>query len=146
MYDKGEIMEFELFKKKYAETMMYYQVMEHDIKYLYAYMLEGGVRENYSDIENKTLGQTINMLRDLDYSDDKPLISKGDYNFLSQICENRNHWAHKVFAEFMYIKNWESSKEYQKQCAKLEKDRDRVERAAKILEDIRVEFCAKHSR
>ena len=74
-------MEFELFKKKYAETMMYYQVIEHDIKYLYAYMHDGEVRDNYSGIENKTLGQMINMLRDLDYSDNKPLISKGDYNF-----------------------------------------------------------------
>lgn len=136
-------MEFETFKIKYAETMMYYQLIEHDIKFIYAYMLKGDINKHFEDIETITLGQMIKRLRDLDYSDDKPLISKGDYNFLSQICENRNHWAHKVFSEFMYIKNWGSSNKYQKECDKLEKDRERVERATNILQDIRVDYCTR---
>ena len=84
-------MDFETFKSKYVETMMYYQVIEHDIKFIYAYMLRGDINKHFDDIETTTLGTMINKLRDLDYSDNKPLISKGDYNFLSQICANRNH-------------------------------------------------------
>lgn len=139
-------MDFETFKSKYAETMMYYQVIEHDIKFIYAYMLRGDINKHFDDIETTTLGNMINKLRDLDYSDNKPLISKGDYNFLSQICANRNHWAHKVYTEFVYIKSWECSSKYEKQCEKLEKDRERVERAAKILENIRVDYCTRHIR
>ncbi|MBO4623363.1 MAG: hypothetical protein J5691_05680 [Bacilli bacterium] len=139
-------LDFEDFKKMYAETMMYYQEIEHDVKLIYAFMLSGDVDENIDDIETITLGQMINRLRDLDYSDDKPYISKEDYNFLSQICKNRNHWAHMVFIKFMYIPNWFSSSAYLKQCDELISDHERVKRASQILENIRVEYCTKHKR
>lgn len=139
-------MDFNTFKIQYAETMLSYQAIEHDIKYIYAYMLKGDVNEHFDDIENKTLGQMIRKLKELDQSDGKPFISAGDYNFLTQICDNRNHWAHSVFTEFIYTKNWLYSKEYQKQCDKLEKDHDKVERASKILEEIRIDYCTKVSR
>ena len=43
--------------------------------------------------------------------------------------------------------NFETFKsKYEKQCEKLEKDRERVERAAKILENIRIEYCTRHKR
>lgn len=139
-------MDFDTFKIKYAETMLSYQAIEHDIKYIYAFMLKGDVNKHFDDIENKTLGQMIRKLKELDYSDGNPLISAGDYNFLTQICDNRNYWAHKVFTEFVYTENWFYSKDYQKQCDKLEKDHDRVERASHILEGIRIDYCTKLKR
>ena len=139
-------MEFDAFKSMYAETMMNYQVIEHDIKFLYAYMLSGNIYEHFEAIENKTLGQMIRMLKELDYSDNKPLISLSDYNFLSQICDNRNHWAHNVFLEFIYKENWLYSSEFKKQFDKLQKDHDRVAKAADILEDIRFDYCKSHKR
>lgn len=134
-------MDFDTFKIKYAETMMYYQRMENDIKCIYAYMRAGDVTKHFADIENKTLGRMIRELKDLDNSDGKPYINSNDYNFLEQICDNRNHWAHTVFTEFIYIENGLNSKEYKKQCAKLEKDHDRVQVASDILEKIRIEYC-----
>ena len=136
-------MDFTTFKIKYAETMMYYQVIEHDVKYIYAYMLKGDVNEHFDDIETITLGQMLKMLKKLDWSDNKPLISKDDYSYLSKICENRNHWAHTIFSQFVYKKDWLYSREYQKQCDKLNEDRQRVERAAKILEEIRIDYCTR---
>ena len=67
-------------------------------------MKVGDVNKHFDEIENKTLGQMIRKLKELDNSDNKPLISSNDYNFLTQICDNRNHWAHSVFTEFIYIK------------------------------------------
>lgn len=134
-------MNFEDFKIKYAETMLNYQAIEHDIKFIYAYMKAGDVDKHFDEIENKTLGQMIRKLKDLDNSDGNPYIDSGDYNFLEQICDNRNHWAHSVFVEFIYKKNWINSKEYKKQCLKLEKDFNRVKNASDILENIRVEYC-----
>lgn len=139
-------MDFNLFKQMYAETMLNYQAIEHDIKFIYAYMKVGDVNKHFDEIENKTLGQMIRKLKELDNSDGNPLISAGDYNFLEQICDNRNHWAHSVFISFIYINNWEKSKEYIKQCIKLEKDHDRVQAASEILEKIRIEYCTSVSK
>lgn len=134
-------MDIVTFNIMYAETMMYYQIIEHDVKFIFAYMRKGNLKDNFNDIETTTLGQMIKMLEKLDYSDNKPLISRDDYKYLSKICDNRNHWAHSVFLEFVYKENWLYSKEYQNQSNKLEEDRERVEHAAKILEDIRIEYC-----
>ena len=134
-------MDFNKFKLMYASTMICYQAIEHDIKFIYAYMKAGDVNDHFDEIENKTLGQMIRKLKELDNSDNKPLISSDDYNFLTQICDNRNHWAHKVFTEFLYEDNWINSKAYQKQCDKLSKDYERIKRASDILEKIRIEYC-----
>lgn len=134
-------MTFKDFKIEYAETMLYYQAIEHDIKFIYAFMKVGDVGRHFEDIENKTLGQMIRQLKELDNSNNKPLISSNDYNFLTQICDNRNHWAHSVFTEFIYEKDCFNSKDYQKQCTKLEKDHDRVQAASDILEKIRIDYC-----
>lgn len=139
-------MDFDEFRLKYAETMMNYQFIEHDIKFIYAYMHIGDINKNFDSIENKTLGQMIVFLKDLDFSDNKPLISAKDYNFLKQICDNRNFWAHKVFVEFMYEKDGFYSEDYIKQCTKITKDCDRVKKAADILEEIRVDYCSSHRR
>ena len=109
-------------------------------------MRKGDIDDNFERIENMTLGQMIKTLQDLDNSDGHPLISAGDYNFLSQIKDNRNLWAHSNFTEFIYKQNFHYSKEYQKQCEKLQKDHDRVSRACDILENIRVEYCTNHRR
>lgn len=139
-------MDFEEYKRLHSETIMYYQIIEHDIKYIYSFMLAGDIDEHFDKIENRTLGQMIKMLKDLDNSDGKPLISAGDYNFLSQICENRNLWAHSCYTEFIYKSNFTNTREYQRQCEKLQRDHDRVSRASDILEEIRIDYCSKHKR
>lgn len=134
-------MEFKEFKIKYAETMLNYQAIEHDIEFIYAFMKAGDVNKHFDEIESKTLGQMIRKLKELDNSNKKSYTSSGDYNFLTQICDNRNHWAHSVFTEFIYENDCFNSREYQKQCAKLKKDHDRVRAASDILEKIRIDYC-----
>ena len=77
-------MNFEEFKNFYALTMMFYQRIEHDIKLIYAFMLKGDAGDNFDSIENETLGTMIRTLEKLDYSDNKPFISKDDYHFLKK--------------------------------------------------------------
>ena len=139
-------MDFNTYKIFHSETLMYYQLIEHDLKYIFAYMRKGNINDNFEKIENMTLGQMIKKLQDLDNSDGDPLISAGDYNFLSQIKDNRNLWAHSNFTEFIYKENFIYSKEYQRQCDKLKRDHDRVSRACAILENIRIEYCTNHIR
>ena len=139
--NKNGKMDFDTFKIKYAETMLCYQMIERDVKLIYAFMCEGNIEKHYERIESKTLGQMITILKDLDNSDNDPLISNSDYNFLKQICDNRNYWAHTVFTAFIYEDDFLCSENYRKQCRKLARDHDRVERAAKLLEDFRLDFC-----
>lgn len=75
------------FKICYAETMMYYQLIENDIKLIYSYMHRGNVVQHLESAENKTLGQMIRILKELDESDGKPLLfaSSIDRTYLSRI-------------------------------------------------------------
>ena len=134
------------FKNYYATTMMNYQCIEHDIKLIYAFMCEGDIDDNFDDVEKNTLGSMITILEKLDYSDNKPFISRDDYKFLKRICDKRNYYAHQVFMDFIYIKDYYYSKEYRDICNSIIKDCEEVKRASNILQDMRIEFCEKHRR
>ncbi len=135
-------MDFQQFKILHSETIMYYQVVEHDLKLIYAYMRKGDVGDNLDMVETKTLGQMIDMLKILDNEDGKPNISSGDYNYLKQLSKNRNHWAHKVFTEFMYEDNFMYSNEYERQCQKLQKDHNRLSVVFRNVEKVRIRLCS----
>lgn len=128
------------FKIMHSETVMYYQIIENDLKLIYTCRKYGNVNyENFRKTENMTLGTVINVLKELDNSDGKPWISASDYNFLKQIKENRNFWAHHNFLDFIYEGDSENSDKYSKQCQKLKKDHKRLGVVYKNLEDIRIE-------
>ena len=125
---------------------MYYQCMERDIKLIYAFMCAGDINDNFGDVEKNTLGSMVARLEELDYSDNRPFISRDDYKFLKNISSKRNYWAHQAFADFVYIKDFYYSKEYKKICDSIVKDCEEVKRASDILEKMRIEFCEKHRR
>ena len=135
-------MDFNQFKILHSETIMYYQVVEHDLKLIYAYMHKGDVQDNLDDVETRSLGQMIDILKVLDNEDGKPNISANDYNYLKQLSKNRNHWAHKVFTEFMYEDNFLYTQEYERQCNKLVKDHDRLSIVYKNVEKVRIRLCS----
>ena len=131
-------MNFEHFKILHSETIMYYQVVERGLKLIYAFMHKGDVKDNLDEAETTSFGQMIDILKNLDNEDGKPSISSNDYNFLKQLSKNKNHWAHKVFTEFLYENDFLHSDEYAKQCQKLEKDHDRLEIVYKNVERERI--------
>lgn len=135
-------MDFNQFKILHSETIMYYQVVEHDLKLIYAYMHKGDVQDNLDDVETRSLGQMIDILKVLDNEDGKPNISANDYNYLKQLSKNRNHWAHKVFTEFMYEDNFLYTQEYERQCNRLVKDHDRLSIVYKNVEKVRIRLCS----
>lgn len=65
-------MNFDEFKILHSETIMYYQVVEHDLKLIYAYMHEGDVNDNLDRVKNRTLGQMIDLLKTLDNENGQP--------------------------------------------------------------------------
>ena len=85
-----------------GQIIMYCQVIEHDVKRIYAAMHVGDFYENLDKIEKWSLGQTVQKLKELDFSGKNPYISANDYNFLKQMTEKRNHWCHQTYQNFLY--------------------------------------------
>ncbi len=93
-------MNFEEFKILHSEVVMCCQCLENDIKWIYSYMKKGDPLQNFDDLEKKTFGQIVRELRKLDYSDDKPYISKSDYDFLEKLADKRNFGVTNVMLTF----------------------------------------------
>ena len=97
-------MKLDDFHFKIGQTIMYCQVIEHDVKRIYAAMHVGDFYENLDKIEKWSLGQTVQKLKELDFSGKSHYISASDYNFLKQMTEKRNHWCHQTYQTFLYNK------------------------------------------
>lgn len=107
---------------------------------MYAGMLKGNYTDNLNTVINKPLGPVLKQLEELDYSDDSPYLSRGDYNLLNKIKDIRNYWVHKGYIDFLYgsIDGYQSR--LNKQYQILSKDVGRLTRLAEILEDVRIEM------
>ena len=88
------MMTYRQFRILHSETIGCFQLIENDLKLIYSLMHIGNVNKNFESLEKKNLGFIIKELKKLDYSDEKPFISKNDYNFLNQMKERRNYWLH----------------------------------------------------
>ncbi len=121
-----------------GQTVMFCQVIEHDVKLIYAAMRAGDFDKNLRFIEKWTLGQAVLELETLDRSGRRPYISASDYDYLKKITQKRNHWCHNGYQCFVYKKNWAQSKEYSDECRKLLDDNKRLSTVWSALEDIRV--------
>ena len=130
-------MTFEEFKQLHSETIMYCQCIEHDLKWIYSYMLKGNQYETFETLEKTTLGALVKKLKELDNSDNNPFISNDDYNFLKQMTDKRNYWCHQCYIDFIYEDNFIDSPEYNKVCNKLIRDHDRFEIVSNNVEKVR---------
>ena len=138
-------MNFVDFRIMYADLMMDYQAIEHDIKLIYYYMIndndeDGSIKE---EIRLYSLKKAIEALRELDNSDDNPLLTSESYDLLMKLNGHRNHWAHEVFQNFMYEENFEKTKEYRLEVQKLKEDYNLIENIYQQLEKIRIDYCKK---
>lgn len=122
-----------------GQTIMYCQVIEHDVKRIYAAMHIGDYYDNLAKIEKWSLGQTVQKLKELDFSSKNRYISASDYNFLKQMTEKRNHWCHQIYQNFLYNKQFLQSKEYADECHKLERDNERLSNVCDALEKVRIQ-------
>ena len=51
-----------------GQTIMYCQVIEHDVKHIYAAMHVGDFYEDLDKIKKWSLGQTVQKLKELDFN------------------------------------------------------------------------------
>ena len=139
---------FDNYKYLLGETIINYQLIENDLKMIYAGMLSGDFNDNidYVDKTFHGLGQIIIALQKLDNSDNKPYFSKEDYKILKNLARDRNYYCHQCAIDFGYIQNFINSTEYKKNYSKLQSVNTEIKRMQKLTEDFRFEILKKYNR
>ena len=136
-------MDYQLFKIRHSDVIMCYQLIEHDLKFIYSRMLEGDFDENFDSIKKETLGSIVRLLEDLDKTDKNQWISDDDYKFLKSIVKDRNFWAHENYLEFAYLgDNFMNTKQFKKQYDKLESIHDKMLVVQRNVEKVRLKVCS----
>lgn len=134
-------LEYEDFTFYLGETIEFCQTVEHDVKWIYALMLQGDESINFKKITKWSLGKTINELEELDNSDGKPYFSKKGYKTLRNITEERNYLCHQIYRDFLYTdRNWQQSNEYCRACERLMDFHDELEKLRENIQDIRIDL------
>ena len=131
-------MDINTFKILHSDMIMYYQIVENDLKLIYAQIFGEDINEAYAEVEKKPLGAIIKQLKEYDKSTEPQMISDNDYNFLKQMKDNRNFWAHENYIDFLYEKSPLDSEAYKKQCKRLEKDHERMHKVYKEIEALKI--------
>ena len=135
------------FKLIHSELIMQVQCIENDLKLIYAGMSEGDFDENFDMLERANLGTVIKRLKDLDYSDGKPDLSKQDYALLEQIREIRNYWCHQCFLDYVYIINdHEREIKFQQIANRLSEDENRTWNLHEHIQRFRNKILKRYNR
>ena len=112
---------FDEYKYLLGETIILYQLMENDLKLIYAGMLEGSFYKNIELVRSnfKGLGQIIQALEQLDNSDQTPYFSKDTYMLLNKLARQRNYYCHQCCVDFCYNPYFRDSIEFKDSLDKL---------------------------
>ena len=115
------------FKLIHSELIMHVQLIENDLRLIYASMKAGVFEDNYDNLEQANLGKIIRALKELDNSDGAPELSDKDYETLNQIREIRNYWCHQCYLDYIYIVDDNAQeKKFQKIAERLHQDGNRT--------------------
>ena len=115
------------FKLIHSELIMQVQLIENDLRLIYASMKAGVFEDNYDNLEQANLGKIIRALKELDNSDGAPELSDKDYETLNQIREIRNYWCHQCYLDYIYIVDDNAQEKKKKKIAeRLHQDGNRT--------------------
>ena len=132
------------FKIMHSELIFDFQIIESDLKWIYASMLEGKTQKNREAVSKYSLMQILKELQDLDNSDGKPLIEKDEYNYLGSMFQRRNYWCHEAYLEFAYLKGFKYNRAYNKVSKMLKEDYKIFNELRKRVEAIKLEALDKY--
>ena len=134
------------FHESVGKILMECQCIEHDIKLIYAGMLNGVFDENYEIVAEQPLGPVLKKLESLDNSDGNPYLSGQDYELLDDIRDIRNHWVHKAYTMFVYKRGQEHIDAFTRQARRLDNDLNRITKLSGSIERVRFSVLRKYNR
>lgn len=133
-------MNIDEFHRLLGETIMHCQIIEHDVKLIYALMANGDLEENLQVVKTWTLGKAVKKLRVLDCSDNEPYIDISDYKFLNKMTKKRNFLCRGIYQKFLYDEN-NMEKKFKKEFNKLNKYLAEFAAVAEVLEKVRLQVA-----
>jgi len=133
-------LKFDTFKAWHSEIVLFAQIIENDLKWIYSYMRAGDPQGNYDAlIEAKiTFGQIVHELQELETHAQLRFLQDEDYDFLFQMARKRNYWCHRCALDFVYKPNFLESPEYDETCHKLFVDHERFTEVNENVEKARI--------
>ena len=135
------------FKLIHSELIMQVQLIENDLRLIYAAMRKGDFDDNVEILEKANLGKIITELKKLDYSDGNPDLSEKDYKLLNQIREIRNYWCHQCYIDYVYINDDnEREKKFQQIANRLHYDENRTWDLYERIENLRLKILKSYKR
>ena len=114
---------FDKYKYLLGETIMLYQLMENDLRLMFAGMTSGDFYANLDKVKAtyKGLGQLVVALEQLDNSDSSPYFTAETYALLNRLARQRNYYCHQCCLDFCYNPQFRDTVEYKQSLERLEK-------------------------
>ncbi len=114
---------FDKYKYLLGETIMLYQLMENDLRLMFAGMTSGDFYANLDKVKAtyKGLGQLVQALEQLDNMDSSPYFTRETYSLLNRLARQRNYYCHQCCLDFCYNPYFRDTIEYKQSLDKLEK-------------------------
>ena len=131
------------FKYLVGEILSLIQTIEHDTKWIFASLKVGDLKQNYYEIQQLTLMETVKELEKLDESDSQPFLSHEDYYYLKQISHKRNYLVHQCFRDFIYTKDKYNSDEFKKTDKAITDFYNEVSNLGFKMENVRIQVLKK---
>ena len=135
------------FKLIHSELIMQVQMIENDLRMIYAGIKPGDFEDNYDLIDRAGLGVIIRELKKADEIDGKPDLPDSDYKLIDRIREIRNYWCHQCYLDFVYIQDdAEREERFQEIASRLKEDEEQTWALHKRLEKLRLGKLKEYKR
>ncbi len=135
------------FKLIHSELIMQVQMIENDLRMIYAGIKPGDFEDNYDLIDRAGLGVILRELKRADEIDGKPDLTDSDYELIDRIREIRNYWCHQCYLDFVYIQDdGEREERFQEIAARLKEDEAKTWALHKRLEKLRLGKLKEYKR
>lgn len=139
---------FDKYKYLLGETIILYQLMENDLKLIYAGMLEGNFYKNIEKVRStyKGLGQIVQALEELDNSDSSPYFNRETYMLLNKLARQRNYYCHQCSVEFCYNPFFRESIEFRDSLEGLIRTNENIKSVQSQTSNHRESILARYNR
>lgn len=128
------------YKYLLGETIIVYQLIEHDLRSIAALSIQGEYHSNLARIsfDYKSMGQVVSLLSDMDKKRSNPLLNESDYKILSALVRKRNYYCHQCAIDFIYESDFDCSDEFKSAIEELSLDHKRMLEMQTKIENIKI--------
>ena len=113
------LLKYEEFKSYVSDILQDTQVIEEDLRWIYAYLHKGKTDKNYEKSKKIDVAKLVNNVEALDFAHENHQLNLDDYAVLRQIRNLRNYLADKIYSTFIFNQDYLKSLEYKNACEKV---------------------------